>query len=54
MGIVGDEKAIFGVDFGVVVCTVGYEGFGKVGHGCQSHYLVVEILVRTKIPRKSK
>ena len=49
MRIVGNEKAILGVEFGVVVSTVRYESLGIFGHRRESHYLVEEPAVRPGI-----
>ncbi len=47
--IVGNEKAILGVEFGVVVSTVRYESLGVFFHRRECHYLVEETPVRPGI-----
>ncbi len=40
-----DEETVFGVEFGVVVCTIRYEGFRMSAHWGVGHYLVEEVLL---------
>ncbi len=40
-----DEETVFGVEFGVVVCTIRYKCFRMSAHRGVGHYLVEEVLL---------